>query len=33
MRKNPMFAATALLILALGIGGNTMMFTVIQRCC
>jgi putative ABC transport system permease protein len=30
MRKNPVFAATAVLILALGIGGNTAMFTVIR---
>ena len=30
MRKNPMFAATAVLVLALGIGGNTAMFTVIR---
>lgn len=30
MRKNPVFAATAVLILALGIGGNTAMFTIIR---
>ncbi|MGH9663156.1 MAG: ABC transporter permease, partial [Bryobacteraceae bacterium] len=30
MRKNPAFAATAILTLALGIGGNTAMFTVIH---
>jgi len=30
MRQNPVFAATAILILALGIGGNTAMFTVIH---
>jgi putative ABC transport system permease protein len=30
MRKNPIFAATAILTLALGIGGNTAMFTVIR---
>jgi putative ABC transport system permease protein len=30
MRKNPAFAATALLTLALAIGGNTAMFTVIR---
>ena len=30
LRKNPGFAATAILILALGIGGNTAMFTVIR---
>src|SRR5277367_2638489 len=30
MRKNPLFAATAVLTLALGIGGTTAMFTVIR---
>ena len=30
MRKNPAFAATAVLVLTLGIGGNTAMFTVIR---
>src|SRR5262245_48456449 len=30
MRKNPAFAVTAILTLALGIGGNTVMFTVIR---
>ncbi len=30
MRKNPAFAATAILTLALGIGGNTVLFTVIR---
>src|SRR5271166_25825 len=30
MRRNPLFAATAILVLALGIGGTTTMFTVIR---
>ena len=30
LRKNPVFAATAILALALGIGGNTAIFTVIR---
>jgi putative ABC transport system permease protein len=30
MRKNPWFAATAIFVLALGIGANTAMFTVIR---
>src|SRR5258708_39435228 len=30
MRKKPVFAATAVLTLALAIGGNTAMFTVIR---
>jgi putative ABC transport system permease protein len=30
MRKNPLFSATAILVLALGIGGTTAMFTVIR---
>ena len=30
MRRNPLFAATAILVLALGIGGNTAMFAVIR---
>ena len=30
MARNPVFAVTAMLILALGIGGNTAMFTVIR---
>src|ERR1700687_3770236 len=30
MRKNPVFAATAVLVLTLGIGGNTAMFTAIR---
>ena len=30
MRKNPIFAATAVLVLTLGIGGNAAMFTVIR---
>ncbi len=30
MRKNPLFAATSILVLALGIGANTAMFTVIR---
>jgi hypothetical protein len=30
LRKNPVFAATAILVLALGIGGNTAIFTVIR---
>ena len=30
MRKNPLFAATAILVLALGIGANTAMFTIIR---
>lgn len=30
MRKNPIFAATSVLTLALGIGGNTAVFTVIR---
>ena len=30
LRKNPLFAATAILMLALGIGGNTAIFTVIR---
>jgi hypothetical protein len=30
MRKNPGFAATAVLVLTLGIGGNAAMFTVIR---
>lgn len=30
LRKNRLFAATAILVLALGIGGNTAMFTVIR---
>ena len=30
LRKNPSFAATAIAALALGIGGNTVMFTVIR---
>jgi putative ABC transport system permease protein len=31
MRRNPTFAITAILILALGIGGNTAMFTIIRH--
>jgi predicted permease len=31
MRRNPAFAVTAILILALGIGGNTAMFTIIRH--
>ena len=30
MRRNPVFAATAVVVLALGIGGNAAMFTVIR---
>src|ERR1700686_4235937 len=30
LRKNPLFGATAILTLALAIGGNTAMFTVIR---
>ena len=30
MRRNPLFAATAILVLALGIGGTTAMFTIIR---
>src|SRR5271165_6293736 len=30
MRRNPLFAVTAVLVLALGIGGNAAMFTVIR---
>ena len=30
MRRNPLFAATAVLVLTLGIGGNAAMFTVIR---
>ena len=30
MRRNPLFAVTAILVLALGIGGTTTMFTVIR---
>src|ERR1700693_5764070 len=30
MARNPAFASTAMLILGLGIGGNTAMFTVIR---
>jgi len=33
MRGNPAFVITAILTIALGIGGNTAMFTVIRGCC
>ncbi len=32
-RKKPVFAATAVLTLALTIGANTATFTVIRACC
>src|SRR5580700_6341809 len=31
LRRNPAFALTAIAILALGIGGNTAMFTIIRH--